>query len=103
MRVYSKGDRFPNELVEGTSIICSAFMCGPEDPVLQHSERVFRVALSNHADFEETLAYVRETGAKRVVTDNTRSHGCELALALNERLSGVEASPSSNRPIRRRE
>lgn len=103
VRVYSKGDGFPNELVEGTSLICSAFMCGPEDPVLQHSERVFRVALSNHADFEETLAYVRETGAKRVVTDNTRSHGCELALALNERLSGVEASPSSNRPTPRRE
>ncbi len=103
VRVYSKGDGFPNELLEGTSVICSAFMCGPDDPVLQHSERVFRVALSNHADFEETLAYVRETGAKRVVTDNTRLHGCELALALNERLSGVEASPSSNRPTPRRE
>lgn len=47
--------------------------------------------------------HVRETGAKRVVTDNTRLHGCELALALNERLSGVEASPSSNRPTPRRE
>lgn len=63
----------------------------------------YKPRLSNHADFEETLAYVRETGAKRVVTDNTRSHGCELALALNERLSGVEASPSTNRPTPRRE
>lgn len=103
VRVYSKGDRFPNELVEGTSVTCSAFICGPDDPVMQHSERVFRVALSNHADFEETLAYVEATGAKRVVTDNTRNHGCELSLALNERLSGVEASPSSNRPAPRQE
>lgn len=97
VRVYSKGDGFPNEPAQGTTVVCSAFMCEEDDPVMQYSERAFRVALSNHADFEETLEYVRATGAKRVVTDNTRNRGCELALALNERIVGIEARPSSNR------
>lgn len=98
VRVYSKGDGSANELTEGTMIICSAYMCERDAPVMQYSDRAFRVALSNHADFYETLEYVKATGAKRVVTDNTRNHGCELALALNERLGGVSATPSSNRP-----
>lgn len=97
VRVYSKGDGVANEPTEGTMVVCSAYMCERDDPVMQYSDRAFRVALSNHADFKETLEYVRATGAKRVVTDNTRNHGWELALALNERLGGVDARPSTNR------
>lgn len=97
VRVYSKGDGFPNGLTDGTTVVCSAYMCERDNPVMQYSDRSFRVALSNHADFEGTLEYVRATGAKRVVTDNTRNGGYELALALNERIAGVEARPSSNR------
>ena len=63
-----------------------------------YSERSYSVALSNHADFEETLAYVEATSAKKVVTDNTRNHGVELAIAINNRLDGVQAVPSTNRP-----
>lgn len=59
------------------------------------SERGYSVALSNHADFEGTLEYIIATGAKRVVTDNTRGNGVELALAIQKRL-GIEAKPSSN-------
>ena len=54
------------------------------------------VALSNHADFHETLKYVEATGAKKVITDNTRGYGVELAIAINERLPGVQAQPSTN-------
>ena len=98
IRLYSKGDSFGNELIEGTSITCSAYMVGTDHPLLQFSERAYRVALSNHADFEGTLAYVEATGAKRIVTDNTRSHGVDLAIAINERLRGVLATPSTNCP-----
>ncbi len=35
-----------------------------------------------------------------VVTDNTRNRGRELAIAINERLDGVQAMPSTNRPGR---
>ena len=98
VRLYSKGDSFGNELIEGTTVTCSAFMVDTNHPLLEISERAYRVALSNHADFEGTLAYVEATGAKMVVTDNTRNHGCDLAIAINRRL-GMHAEPSTNRPV----
>lgn len=99
VRLYSKGDGFPNELVEGTSVSCSAYMVRGDHPLLEFSERAYRVALSNHADFEGTLAFVEATGAKTVITDNTRNHGLELAFAINNRLAGVRAKPSTNLPV----
>ncbi len=96
IRLYAKGDGFGNELVKGTSISCSAFMTKPDNPVIEYSERAFGVALTNHADFEETIEYIRATGAKKVITDNTRSHGVDLAIAINSQLGGVYAEPSSN-------
>ena len=99
VRLYSKGDGFRNELIEGTSVTCSAFMVDPDNPLMEFSDRAYRVALSNHADFEGTLAFVKATGARTVVTDNTRNHGRELAIAINDRLPGVRAEPSTNAPV----
>lgn len=98
VRLYSKGDGFGNEPPSGTSIACSAYMVGTDHPLKIFSDRAYSVALSNHADFDETLAYVQATGAKQVVTDNTRTHGVELAIAINDRLPGVHAEPSTNKP-----
>ena len=95
IRLYSKGDRFPVDLPEGVTITLSAFMARRDDPVLEYSPRAYRVALSNHADFLGILEYIRATGAKYVVTDNTRIHGVELAQAIRDRL-GIHARPSSN-------
>jgi putative mRNA 3-end processing factor len=95
VRFYSKGDRPPVDFTGGSTIVLSAFMNKTEDPVIEYTERSYSVALSNHADFEGTLAYVAATGARRVITDNTRGRGVELALALQHRL-GIEARPSSN-------
>ena len=100
VRLYSKGDGYGNELPEGTTIECSAFMVRTDEPVLQFSDRAYRVALSNHADFEGTLAYVKATGASTVVTDNTRNHGIDLAVAINSQLDGVRAEPSTNSAVR---
>ena len=100
VRLYSKGDGFDKELIEGTTIKCSAFFTvGTDYPLMEFSSRAYSVALSNHADFEETLAFVEATGAKTVVTDNTRNHGWELAVAINDRLDGVHATPSTNAPV----
>ena len=96
VRLYSKGDRFGKERIEGTSVTISAYMADRHYPLVTYSDRSYKVALSNHADFDGTLEYVRATGAQRVVTDNTRNYGVHLALALSERL-GVDAQPSSNR------
>ena len=99
VRLYSKGDGFRNQLIEGTSVTCSAYMVPPDHPLLQYSERAYRIALSNHADFDGTLAYVEATGATTVVTDNTRNHGIDLAIAINAHFNHVRAEPSTNRPV----
>ena len=98
VRLYSKGDGFGNEQIGGTSVTCSAYMINTDQPIMTYSERAYRVALSNHADFDGTLAYVEAAGAKKVVTDNTRNHGRKLAIAINNRLPSVHAEPSTNKP-----
>lgn len=101
VRLYSKGDGFGNEPITDTRITCSAYMTKPDHPLLKVRERVYSVGMSNHADFHETLKYIEATGARKVVTDNTRSHGVDLANAIIERLPGVEARPSTNKPAPR--
>ena len=98
IRLYSKGDGFGNEPIADTSIKCSAYMTthSTSSPLINFSENSFSVALSNHADFLETLEYIKATGARTVVTDNTRNHGIELANAINERLPEIKARPSTN-------
>lgn len=95
VRLYSKGDGFENEQIEGTAITCSAYMADRAHPLTTYSDRAYKVALSNHADFHGTLAYVQATKARRVITDNTRNHGCNLALAIRSHLQ-IDAEPSSN-------
>jgi len=101
IRLYSKGDGFRNEIIDGgTTIACSAFMADVDEPLKAYSDRAYCVALTNHADFNETLQYVEATGARVVVTDNTRNHGQELARAINRRLNGVTAAPSTNQQLK---
>ena len=96
IRFYGKGDARPIEVASGTMIVLSAYMVGSESPLLAYSDRSFAVALSNHADFFGTLEYIRATGAKYVVTDNTRGgHAVELAQEIKSRL-GIDARPSAS-------
>ena len=96
IRLYETRDRIPVDINEATSIVLSAYMNRLDDPVLEYSEKSYCVALTDHADYKETLEYVRASGAKKVMTDNSRSgHGVELALALRREL-GIDAVPSKN-------
>ena len=96
IRLYGTGDRRPADMDRATLITLSAYMSRLDNPVMEYSERSFCVALSDHADYKETLEYVRATGARKVITDNTRGgHGVELALALKKEL-GVNAQFSKN-------
>ena len=97
LRFYSTGEARPIGR-EGVSVVkLSAFGMRGQDPVQRLSDRAYMVGMSNHADFHGTLDFVRSTGAKYVVTDNTRGgQAVELAIELRQRL-GVEAWPSSNR------
>ena len=95
IRVYSTGDQMPVDIGSSTKIVVSAYFTRPDTPVMEYSEGAFGVAMSDHADFEGTLEYIRQSEAEFVVTDNTRGgKGVELAEAIISRL-GVEAKPSS--------
>jgi putative mRNA 3-end processing factor len=98
VRFYGVGDQFPIQIETGTTITLSAFMTNPNEPVLEYSDRALSVALTNHADFNGTLEYVRATGAKRVITDNSRGgHAVELAAEISRQL-GIQAQPSELEP-----
>lgn len=96
IRFFAKGDGEPPiQMSRGSTITLSAYMARKDDPVMEYSECSFVVALSNHADFDGTLEYVKASNAKYVVTDNVRGgHGVELALEITRRL-GISARPSS--------
>lgn len=95
VRLYSAGDGEPVDIGESSSIGLSAYMSSPSDPVLEFSEHSYRLAMSDHADFNGTLAYIEATGAKYVVTDNCRGpHGASLAIEIERRLN-ITARPSS--------
>ena len=95
IRLYGKREIPPSDPSGNTVIVLSAYMASPNEPLLEFSERSYRIAMSSHADFEGTLEYVKATGATEVVTDNSRGgHAIELAVALKTRL-GIEALPSS--------
>lgn len=95
IRLYGKREIPPSDPSGNIVIVLSAYMTSPDEPLLEFSERSYRVAMTSHADFEGTLEYVKATGATEVVTDNSRGgHAIELAVALKTRL-GIEARPSS--------
>jgi len=97
IRIYGRGDRGkPPEIpVCAHNIVLSAMMVpGNAGPLVSYGPRSYRIALSNHADFEGTLQYVVATGASYVLVDNSR-HGnaVELAEAIRTDL-GIAASAS---------
>lgn len=95
IRLYGRRETPPSDPESNTVIVLSAYMTSPNEPLLEFSERSYRVAISSHADFEGTLEYIKATGATEVITDNTRGgKAIELAVALKTRL-GIEARPSS--------
>ena len=82
----TKGSR-PEYNENGTYVTLIPFYTTPDNPVAKLSENHFQVGISNHADFEQTLAYVEATGAQRVLVDNVRGRrAAELAVAVGERL-----------------
>ena len=96
IRLFGKGDKYPVDTGGAAHIALSAYFTRPDQPVVEYSANSYEVALSNHADFRGTLEYVRATGAKYVVTDNTRGgNGYTLASEIRNRL-GLAARPSFN-------
>jgi putative mRNA 3-end processing factor len=73
--------------------LTASWVQGPK-PFLKLSESSYQIAISDHADFNETLEYVRETGARYVLTDSIHgNHAPELAIAITKKL-GIKAKPA---------
>ncbi len=90
-----RGDRPEMNRPVGYSMRLTAMFSRLDDPILEIDQDSCQVAMTNHADFAGTLAYVQESRASRVLTDNVRGpKGVELAQALRERL-GIDARPGS--------
>ena len=69
-------------------------MSNDKDPILNLADNRYRLAMSDHADFDGTLEYVSASGAKNVVTDNSRGgQAITLALEIEQRL-GIKSRPS---------
>ena len=64
VRVYGTGDHAPSDLGRGSKITLSAYFTRPDNPVTEYSDRAYAVAMSNHADFEGTLEYVKNTNGQ---------------------------------------
>lgn len=72
-------------------ILVSAYMVPRERPLVELGARTYRVALTDHADFAQTLEYVEKAAPKLVITDNSRGGDAQtLAEELRARL-GVRA------------
>jgi hypothetical protein len=100
--IYICDTRKHNPAISLNSLVTiqlSAYMTSHKHPVLEFSNKSYRVALSGHADFDGTLAYINATGAEEIITDNTRAgHAIELAEEIKSRLN-INARPSSNELI----
>lgn len=95
VHLYSTGDRKPVDYGNDTTIVLSAFTVAGDEPVLEYSDRAYRVALTDHADFLGTLEYIRATRATYVLVDNSRGgHALELAQHIRSRL-GIHAEVST--------
>jgi putative mRNA 3-end processing factor len=91
LRFYGKGDSLSVDQESASTIDLSAFMTSYDDPIAEYSDRSYRVALSNHADFDGTIQYIKCSGAKFVITDNSRGgNAMELAHEIRNRLN-IEA------------
>lgn len=68
-------------------ILVSAYMVPREKPVVPRGTNAYRVALTDHADFNSTIAYVEKAAPKLVITDNSRGGDAKtLAEEIRGRL-----------------
>jgi len=98
VELYYIGEQVPYYREDITTINLTASWVHGENPFVEISESSYQIAISDHADFNETLEYIKATGAKMVLTDSTRDNtggnkANLLAESIRKRL-GIEAKPA---------
>jgi putative mRNA 3-end processing factor len=94
IRFFGSGDILPG-FTEDYIIINLKGIFGRLHPIIDHGNKSFTVAYSNHADFNETLNYIKASNAKIVVTDPTRAgfkNANKLAKEIQKKLN-IKAYP----------
>lgn len=81
LRFYGTGDFPPNDTSGSTVIHLQAIFGRHSDPIVNYDKDIYTVAYSCHADFNDTLKYVKASNSKVVICDPTRS-GFEKARKL---------------------
>ena len=85
--LYDPGDSI-------TLILTASWVHGLS-PFLKVSDSTYKIAICDHADFYQTLEYIRQTGAKIVLTDGIRGKNAhKLAGAITREL-GIIAEPAT--------
>lgn len=79
----------PGPVEEPTRILLSGWQF--DRPCVLDSNGTYRVALSDHCDFAELLAYVQASGARLVIADAFRARSAGLFAAEVQRRLGVRA------------
>lgn len=94
IELYYIGEQVFYDRGDITTVNLTASWVHGVKPFLELSDYSYQIAISDHADFNETLEYVRETGAREVLTDSTRGiHADNLARAISNKL-GIKAKPA---------
>ena len=69
---YPFETRFVEQLHPRTRILLSAYMVPEQEPIKEHDAGLTRVALTDHADFCETIELITRIAPKFVIADGTR-------------------------------
>jgi len=96
IELHYLGEQLLFERSNCTTINLTAYWVQGNEPYNTLSDSTYQIALTDHADFNETLEYVRETKAKVVLTYNTHGkweYSSKLASSIRKEL-GICAKPA---------
>jgi len=89
--VRSRGKGTQNWDIEPTYLKLISFGNTPDNPIHSWSDTVYNVGLSNHADFNQSLEYIKATGASNVLVDNSRyGNAIEIAFEIANRFTNID-------------
>lgn len=72
-------------------ILVSAYMMPRERPLVARNPRTYQVALTDHADFNQTIEYVAKAAPKLVIVDNSRGGDARTLAEEVRRRLGIKA------------
>lgn len=81
IKIYSNKNELPSDTSDHISIKLSSIFHRNSGILTTHSDNHFTVSISEHADFNETIEYIRNVNPKFVYTDPSTSSKCANNLS----------------------